>query len=411
MILQVPVSSVFTRIRNANTRIVVNEGSSRSTKTYSIIQYLISECLDHYSKNLEPLTITVARLKFAWMKQTLLRDFEEILRTQFNMWDENCYNKTDHTYELKGSRWYFVGLDEPQKLHGLKQDIMWINEAIEATKPAYDQLSMRTKKKIILDYNPSTDTHWIYDTVIPRNDCTFIKSTYKDNPFLEPAVRAEIERLEPTPENIAQGTADEVSWKIYGLGERASQRGLIFGSATIVEAFPPENECKKIFRGLDFGYTNDPTALMRVGLCRGELFIEEELYKRGLVNRKNLACPNQPSIEAEFERIGIKKTDTIWADAADPKSIQDLRNCGYDVRPAIKGQDSVVNGIDLLKRYKINIVKTSVNLIKERNNYKWKIDAAGNALNVPVDAFNHGWDAVRYGAIMELGPRATPNIR
>lgn len=402
---EIAVSSVFVRMMKAETRIVVNEGSSRSTKTYSILQYLIQMALKYPG-----LTTTITRAKLTWLKATIIPDFESILRNQFDMWNESAYNKSEQVYNLFGSKFSFVGLDEAQKLHGRKQDIAWICEAIEATKKDFEQLAIRTTKQIILDYNPSTDTHWIYDTVIPRKDCTFIKSTYHDNPFLEPEIRHEIERLEPTPENIAQGTADEVSWKIYGLGERATQKGLIFGSATIVDEFPAN--CKKLFRGLDFGYTNDPTALIKIGLFRGELYLQEEIYERKLVNRKNEKMPHQKSIEAEFERLKIGPGEVIWADSADPKSIQDLRNCGFNVRAAVKGAGSILNGIDVMKRYKINIVKDSVNLIKERNNYKWKSDAAGNALNIPVDAFNHGWDAGRYGCVMELDVLiAEPDIR
>lgn len=404
MKIDVTTSGVFTKIRNAGTRLVVNEGSSRSTKTYSIIQYLIGEAL-----KTKGLKITVTRAKLTWLKATVIPDFQDILRNQFNMWNENDYHKSDQIYELKGSYFHFVGLDEAQKLHGRKQDIVWINEAVEAKKKDFEQLAIRTTKQMILDYNPSTDTHWIYDSVIPRKDCTFIKSTYKDNPFLQPELIWEIEKLEPTPENIAQGTADETSWKIYGLGERATQKGLIFGDAKIVDEFPAD--CKRVFYGLDFGYSNDPTALIKIGLFRGELYLQQLIYKRGLTNIKNPKNPNQPSIEEKFEELGITSTDMIWADSADPKSIQDLRGCGYKVLGAAKGPDSIRSGIDLMKRYKINIVKDSVDLIKERNNYKWKTDNAGKATNQPVDAFNHGWDASRYGCMEELGLKAEPDIR
>lgn len=407
MNLEVPVSKVFTQIKNAKTRIVVNEGSSRSTKTYSIIQYLIQLALTHSFK------ITITRAKLTWIKATVLQDFEDILRNQFELWNPENFHKTENTYRLNNSTFQFVGLDEPQKLHGRKQDIVWINEAIEAKKKDFEQLVIRTTTQVLLDYNPSTDTHWIYDSVIPRKDCTFIKSTYKDNPFLTPEVRWEIEKLEPTPENLEQGTADETSWKIYGLGERATQKGLIFGDAKIVDEMPPLDECKKRFYGLDFGYTNDPTALIEIRLWRGELFLREIIYKRGLVNRKNPDKPEQPSIEEEFEKAEIRGGfDIIWADSADPKSIQDLQNCRFNINPAKKGPDSVKAGIDVLKRYKINITKDSVNLIKERNNYKWKTDASGKSTNVPVDSFNHGWDGARYGVFMELGiEEAEPDIR
>ena len=398
--LRIEVSSVFMRTLKANTRLVVHEGSSRSTKTYSVLQYLIMRAQERKRK------ITIARAKMTWLRKTIIPDFIDIMSGQFGIFDEACYNKSEQEYYFNnGSMVQFLGLDEAQRAHGMKQDIVYVNEAIEVTKKKYNQLIMRTTEQVILDYNPSTDVHWIYTDVIPRNDCTFIKSTYKDNPFLEKEIIAEIERLEPTPENIAQGTADEVAWKIYGLGERATQRGLIFGDAQLIREMP--NNFKKEFYGLDFGFTNDPTTLIHVRLAHGGIYLRQLLYKRGLTNIKNPARPDQPSIEGEFERLKIDKRARIWADSAEPKSIQDLKNCGYNVMPTVKGQDSIVNGIDTMKRYPIFITHDSVDLIKERNNYKWAEDKEGKSTNKPIDAFNHGWDASRYGCVMELD-RPTP---
>jgi len=402
--VEVRVSRIFMATIKAKTRLIVHEGSSRSSKTYSIIQALITKALER------PLKITIARDRFTWCRATVMVDFFDILQNQFGLYNPKNHNKSENVYHLNGSTFSFIGLDEAQKLHGRKQDIAWINEAIEAEKNSFTQLAIRTTQQVILDYNPSTDSHWIYDTVIPRNDCTFIKSTYKDNPFLPSELRLEIERLKPTPENIEQGTADEVSWKIYGLGERATQRGLIFGDSKIVDAFP--EECKRLFYGLDFGYTNDPTALIKIGLFRGEIYLQQLIYKRGLTNIINPKRPDQPSIEEYLDQLKIPKDVNIWADSSDPKSIADLQNCGYNVLAVKKGPDSIKYGIDIMKRYKINITKCSIDLIKERNNYKWKSTKSGDVTNTPVDVFNHGWDAARYGAMMELADNSPePNIR
>jgi hypothetical protein len=216
--IRIRSSTILKRIYQAETRIIVNEGSSRSTKTYSILQYVITECLN------AKIRVTVCRAKLTWLKSTVIPDFKEVMHKQFNEWDEDSWNKSDSIYYFNnGSEISFVGIDEKQKLHGRKQEIAWVNEAVEIEQGEFTQLLLRTTKRLILDYNPAYESHWIYDKVIPRDDCTFIKSTYKDNPFLEPEIVQEIERLEPTPENIKQGTADEVSWKIYGLGERAAQ--------------------------------------------------------------------------------------------------------------------------------------------------------------------------------------------
>lgn len=405
----IKISKVFKKIYQANTRIIVNEGSSRSTKTYSIIQFLIDIGLKNTG-----LKFTICRLKLTWLKATLMPDFYDILENQFH-----CYNpafKKDNglRYILNNNEYSFIGLDEAQKLHGRKQDYVWINEAIEAKQKDFKQFAIRTTKQIILDYNPSTDSHWIYDTVITRDDCTFIKSTYKDNPFLTDVIINEIERLEPTPENIAQGTADETSWKIYGLGERASQEGLIFGGDVgLTDFWPPLDECKKRFYGLDFGYTNDPTTLIEIRLHRGILYFKELIFETGLVNIKNENRKGQKSIEGEMLRLEIPFNAHIWADSAEPKSIQEIRNAGwFNFRGAKKGADSIVNGIDTIKRYPSFITNDSVKLIKERNNYKWAVDKNGKATNKPIDNWNHGWDGIRYGCISELDkPVAKPSVR
>lgn len=397
---RIKTSRVFTKIRKASKRIIVNEGSSRSTKTYSILQYLIMQA--HEKKR----RVTIARQRLTWAKATVMVDFFDVLEEQFGYshpQDSDSWMKSESEFTFpNGSIVSFIGLDEPQKIHGRKQDITWVNEAIEASHKNYEQLGIRTTEQIILDYNPSVEQHWIYEKVIPRDDCTFIKSTYKDNPFLTPAIRHEIERLEPTPENIRQGTADEVSWKIYGLGERAAHKGLIFGSAKLVSEMPDPADWKKSIYGLDFGFTNDPTALTHVVLAHGELWLNLKLYKTGLTNIKNPMNPKQPSIQEKFEELKIPKNVTIWADSAEPKAIADLKGCGYLIKGATKGPDSVTAGILTLKQYKINIVDETGDASKEKNNYKWKEDAAGNPTNTPIDKWNHFWDSARYPVFMEM---------
>jgi phage terminase large subunit len=398
--LKVQVSSVFTKLRLALTRIVIMEGSSRSTKTYSIIQYILKE---HMAQ--QGLVTTISRKRLTWIKGTVLVDFFHIATTQFGLpgRESDSWNKSEMVYKINGGEVSFIGLDEAQKLHGRKQDIAWINEAVEAEKKDFNQLVIRTKKKIILDYNPSYEHHWIYDSVQTRDDATFIKSTYLDNPFLSNDIKDEIERFKPTPDNIRQGTADEVNWKIYGLGERAAHRGLIFGSAEICKELPPESEWKRVFYGLDFGFTNDPTAITQIVEAHGNLYCKQLTYKRGLTNRVHENNPNQDSIEQHLINHKIPKSAIIWADSAEPKSIADLQNAGWkSLKGADKGQDSIKAGIDTMKRFKIFITEDSVDAIKEKNNYKWREDSSGNATNTPIDAWNHFWDSVRYPVFMEF---------
>lgn len=401
MEIRLKASTVLQRIYNAGTRVIVNEGSSRSTKTFSIIQFLIMQAL-----NVPGTRITASRAKLTWLKATVIPDFKEVMRDHFNEWDENAWSISESIYRYPNeSEFAFVGIDEKQKLHGRKQDYAWVNEAVEIERPEFLQLALRTTKQLILDYNPAYESHWIYDQVIPRDDCTLIKSTYKDNPFLLPEIKQEIERLEPTEANISQGTADEVSWKIYGLGERAAHRGLIFTKAKLCKELPPESEWKRTFYGLDFGFTNDPSALIQIVLSQGDLYFRQIFFKRGLTNIINPQNPSQESIQQKLIDFNIPKNATIWADSAEPKSIADLKGCGYNVKPTVKGPDSVKAGIDVMLRYNLFITEDSMDMIKEKNNYKWKEDRAGKVTNEPIDSWNHCWDASRYGCFMELKPR------
>lgn len=396
--LEVQASTVFQSIWASGKRVIVNEGSARSTKTFSITQYLILKCIS------ENIKVTVTRRKLTWLKATVIPDFKEVMKSHFQIWDDARWNKSESLYSFpNGSELVFIGLDETQKLHGRKQHIAWINEAMETEYDDFAQLGIRTERQILIDYNPSQEAHWIYDRVIPRDDCEFIKSTYRDNPFLKPEIRQEIERFEPTPDNIKQGTADETNWKIYGLGERAAHKGLIFAKARVVKELPPVDEWKKSGYGLDFGFSNHPTALGLCVLSQGELWLDEQIYERGLTNVINPLRPDKRSIEGLLIELGVPPSATIWADSAEPKSITEIQDRGFEVHPVEKGQDSVRSGIDILLRYNINITERSINAIKEKNNYKWKVDPrTGLPTNVPVDAWNHFWDAVRYWAYMEL---------
>ena len=267
----------------------------------------------------------------------------------------------------------FISLDQPQKIRGRKRDLLYINEANELYWEDWQQLIFRTTGKVILDYNPSDTFHWIYDKVIPREDCDFYQTTYLDNPFLERTIVDEIERLKDT---------DEDYWRVYGLGERGSSRATIFQFAIC-----DEPKGKFISYGLDFGFTNDPTALVRVSQNGNELYVEQLLYHTNLTNQ---------DISAKLDELGVSKYDVIYADSAEPKSIEELHRMGWNVKPTAKGSDSVMAGIDMLKRYKIYVQNNAQHLITEFQNYKWQEDKNGNLMNKPVDNYNHAIDALRY---------------
>jgi phage terminase large subunit len=312
-----------------------------------------------------------------------MRDFFEILKRE-GIYTEVNHNKSDATYILEGNLIEFISIDQPQKIRGRKRDVLFINEANELNLEDFRQLLIRTTGKVLLDYNPSDEFHWIYDHVIPREDATFFQSTFRDNPFLEPSLVAEIERLQ---------VADPNYWRIYGLGERGQSRSTILTHWSQTETIDPR--FKLVAYGLDFGYTNDPTACVAV-YSDGEAFLlDEVLYQNGLSNRQIFQL-----LESEVGK------NTVIADSAEPKSIDELHGYGMNVHPARKGPDSVRAGIQFFHSKPLAVTSRSLNLIKELRNYKWKEDKNGKNLNEPVDAFNHAIDAARYAAMFN---QSNPN--
>lgn len=378
--------------------IIVMEGSSRSTKTYSILQWIIMTALQSKQK----LRIAIIRSKLTWIKATLFKDFQDILRDQFNMWDEQSMNRTDWEYKLGNSEISFLGLDTDagrQKAHGMKSDIVYFNECLELDWEPVQQIMMRNRRCLVFDFNPNMgDTHWMVQKIMKRPETVRLHSTFKDNPWISQYEKAEILGYEPTEENKARGTADETLWKIYGLGERAVIKGRVFPVYTVVPEFP--KDCKNVCFGMDFGFTSDPTTVVKKGEIDGAIYYDLYLYKRGLVNLKSHYAPEQGSIEEELEKAKVSKKIPIFADSAEPKSIKDLRNAGWDVRPVQKGLDSVLDGINAMKRYRIHITERSLELIKEFDTYKWKENKDGTATNTPIDSYNHALDGCRYATIM-----------
>ncbi len=379
---KVRVSVVFEKNYAARTKIVVNQGSSRSGKTYSILQLLI--LVKAFEE--KDAVFTIVRKTLPSLKASAMRDFFEILKNE-GLYAEQQHNKTENTYALNGNLFEFVSLDQPQKKRGAKRTYLFVNEANELTLEDWVQLIMRTEKQAFLDFNPSIDDeHWINTKVIPREDCTFIHSTFKDNlAFLPAEVVKEIEQLQ---------FIDPLYWRVYGLGLPGKIQGLVFDKWQLVESFP--EDCKWKNYGLDFGFTNDPTALIKVGLAEGALWLDELIYNRGLTNQ---------DIARWMGELGMGWEDEIIADNQ-PKCIYEIKKEGFNVKATFKGRDSILAGIDVLKRYRLNVTKGSVNLIRELKNYKWKEDQSGKATNVPIDRFNDGIDAVRYAVMAKaLGGR------
>ena len=371
---KIRVNKVYTHLKRSKKKIVVEQGGTRSGKTYNILLWIIF----HYCAKYTGQTITIARKTFPAVRSSVMRDFFDILKQQ-ELYNEDLHNKSNSEYVLNGNLVEFVSLDQPQKIRGRKRDLAFLNEANELTFEDWQQIVFRTNGRIILDYNPSDSFHWIYDRVIPRDDADFYQTTYQDNPFLDATIVAEIERLKQT---------DEHYWRVYGLGERGTNRAQVFQFSTY-QQLPPQ--AKFLSYGLDFGFTNDPSALVACYQWGDNLYFQEVLYSTNLTNQ---------DLSQMFTKFEVGRYDEVFADSSEPKSIEELHRMGFNVKPTAKGADSVNAGIDMLKRYKLHV--NGSNLVKEMENYKWLEDKNGNLLNKPEDKYNHAIDALRYGVWNKL---------
>lgn len=389
MIKQIKVTQIYEKTVEASKeyKIILHEGGSRSSKTWSIFQFFLGKAIAG-----ENITVTIVRDKLTWIKSTLLKDFEEITKAmELEVTPEVNINRPEQTYYVNGSEFAFYGLDYAEKLHGRTQDWFWGNEAMEIAKKHFDQLEMRTKVGGILDYNPYDDMHWVFD-LQKRDDVCVIKSTMLDNPFLPEGIRAKIRSYEPTELNIQQGTADEFMWQVYGLGNKARLQGTIFNNWDLVDGIP--HEAKLLGLGLDFGYTNDPTSLVELWMCDNEIYVNELIYETGMLNS---------DIAQRMQSLNINGYTDIYADSSEPKSIEEIRRHGFNILPVEKGADSINYGIDIMKSYKMHVTRRSSNVEMELRRYKYAEDRVGKILNKPVDAFNHSIDAIRYAVMMLLG--------
>jgi phage terminase large subunit len=353
----------YEALNDPSIRFVINEGGSRSSKTYSLCQLVIIYCLQNNHK-----VVSVIRKTFPALRATVLRDFIEILK-ELNIYSVEDHNKSEHIYTFpNGSIVEFFSVDDEQKIRGRKRDIAWCNEANELYFDDFTQLNMRTESKLIFDYNPSESTSWLYE--LPTDESIMIKSTYRDNPFLPQSIRTQIEDLKRT---------DEALYQIYALGEKAISKSNIYSQWTFV-AHRPARFVKYVY-GLDFGY-NHPTALMRVYYCDKDVYIEPVIYESYLTTTMLIE---------KLATLGIEQTVSILADYSRPEIIQEMNIAGYDVLNANK---VVKKGIDNLKTFGV-ICQDDKALRREYENYKWK--KVGDFItDEPVKLFDDAMDAIRY---------------
>lgn len=367
--------------QNKETRIVVNEGGTGSSKTYSLAQMFIIYFFSHRNANER---LTIVRKTLPALKKTAMRDFFSIL-TKNKLYNENNRNRSEMVYRIGTNMIEFVSADDPAKLRSQRRDFLWANEANELKQETYRQLAMRTNKKIILDYNPSDEFHWIYDKLTTRQDCQVIRSSFLDNPFLSPAIIAEVKRFKDIDENY---------WRVYGLGLRGSGVKKIFSNWKETDKLPSEEgKDVDVSYGLDFGF-NNPLSLVRIEFYDDDLYVKEIVYKRRLTT---------PDMLTLFKELNVMKQIPMYPDPAEPEKIYQLRVEGYNIpakknkRDSVMTDNKVKDGIDYLKSRRIFVTKDSVNLLRELKSYSWKsIDDI--ILEEPVKANDHAMDAMRYGA-------------
>lgn len=369
---QVQTNVVFNhayKFSRSDKKILIEQGGSRSGKTFNILIWIIFDYCFRNRGNI----VTICRKTFPSLRGTVMRDFLDILK-HYDLYSEKDHNKSNSEYYINGNTIEFISLDQPAKIRGRKRNLLFVNECNEIDWDSWQQLIFRTEGQIIIDYNPSEATHWIYDQVETRDDAVFYKTTYKDNPFIDSNLISELERLKET---------DEEYWQVFGLGERALSRTQIFRTH-IINKIP--DDAKFLSIGIDFGYTNDPTAAVEVYQKEHNLYINELLYRTMMTT-------------ADIHRFLLEQNQgnkLSFGDSAEVRLIDELRRMGNNIRPSVKGQNSIMAGIDLLKRFKIYITETSVNAIKEFRDYRWKKDKANRLTNIPQEGNDHIPDATRY---------------
>ena len=369
---------LFTANYNAKERTVVNQGGTSSGKTYSLMQVLYVLAMSESAQVITIVGQDVPNLKKgAYRDANTIRNNNPILQKWFPDVNEGerlikCVN---------GSILEFSSFKDAQDAKSGKRDYLFINEANGISYEIYWQLAMRTRKKVFLDYNPSA-RFWVHDEVIGRENVKLIISDHRKNYFL---TKEEHDRIE--------GISDPELWKVYARGLTGMIEGLVLTNWDICDQLPPEEEWKMSCFGLDFGFTNDPSALEQVVLAHGELWIDEKIYSTGLTN---------PDIAERAKEQGLTGQQQIVADCAEPKSIRELQAAGLWVTPSTKGNDSIVAGLDILKRYRLHVTRRSQGLISNLRAYKWGKDKDGNNTNKPEDKNNHGIDAIRYVGLAKL---------
>jgi phage terminase large subunit len=359
-------------------RIKIVQGGTSASKTYSILAVLIDKALRK-----DGIEISIVAESIPHLRRGALKDFVKILKWTNRFYDQQ-FNKSLLTYQFRnGSVIEFFSADDASKLRGARRDILYINECNNVTFEAYNELSIRTKREVYLDFNPANE-FWVHKELKDEPDTDFIILTYKDNEALDESIVTQIEK---NRDKAATSSYWANWWRVYGLGQVGSLEGVVFTNWKEIDTIP--KEAKLIGIGLDFGYTNDPTAAIEIYNYNGTRIVNELVYRTGMVN----------SDIAKILPSGV----IIYADSSEPKSIEEIRRQGKTIKGVTKGADSINYGIDVMQRQDYLVTKQSTNLIKELRSYCWDTDKQGQRMRRPIDHYNHAIDALRYHEMEALG--------
>ena len=372
------ITTAIDKIEALQKRIKIIQGGTSAGKTYSVLAVLITKAAS-YSRT----EISIVAESIPHLRRGALKDFLKIMKENNRYFDER-FNKSLLRYEFSnGSVMEFFSADDSSKLRGARRDILYINECNNVTFESYNELAIRTKKEVYLDFNPANE-FWVHKELKDEPDSDFLILTYKDNEALDNSIVQQIEKNRLKAETSAYWSN---WWRVYGLGEIGMLEGVIFSNWKTIDNLP--KDAKLIGIGLDFGYTNDPTAIIEIYNYNGQRILNELKYQTGMLNS---------DIAKE-----LPKHVPVYADSSEPKSIEEIKRYGITIKGVTKGKDSINYGIDVMQRNEYLVTSNSVNLIKELRAYCWDTDKAGTRLNKPIDTNNHAIDALRYHEMETLG--------
>jgi phage terminase large subunit len=366
------------KILSLKKRVKIIQGGTSAGKTFGILPVLIDKAIRY--PNTE---ISVVAESIPHLRRGALKDFLKVMKWTNRYVDEQ-FNKSLLTYQFKnGSSIEFFSADDSSKLRGARRDILYINECNNVTFDAYLELSIRTKKEIYLDFNPANE-FWVHKELKDEPDADFIILTYKDNEALDESI---VRQIEKNRDKAATSSYWANWWRVYGLGEVGMLEGVIFDNWKEIDKIP--DDARLVGIGLDFGYTNDPTAAIEIYNWNGQRIVNEIVYRTGMLN-------------SDIAKI-LPSSVTIYADSSEPKSIDEIRRYGKTIKGVTKGKDSINYGIDVMQRQNYLVTKQSTNLIKELRSYCWDVDKHGVRLNKPAGGNDHAIDALRYHEMESLG--------